>query len=228
MCNSVSFIQVGDVSLIQARRLELIVLFYIVPLIFFWVRHTVAFFVIPVLIISSTICLFYLLHDLTFDRLVFVRLEKLKSHLIFIAIPFLLFGTALTVLTVQYMPELFISFPRRKPLFWGMVMCLYPLLAALPQELIFRVFFFQRYKDLFASSQSLIFFNGISFGLFHLFYANWYAPVLTFFGGWLFAYRFNVTRSLPVVALEHALWGNLLFTIGLGWYFYSGSIVTLY
>jgi hypothetical protein len=26
------------------------------------------------------------------------------------------------------------------------------------------------------------------------------------------------------VALEHALWGNFLFTTGIGWYFYSGSI----
>ena len=25
-------------------------------------------------------------------------------------------------------------------------------------------------------------------------------------------------------SLEHALWGNALFTIGWGWYFYAGSI----
>lgn len=218
----------GDVGLSQARRLELIVLFYMVPLSLVGVRHTIAVLVIPALLVCSAICLFWLVNNPAFDRLVFTRLEKLKLHLIFIAIPFLLFGTALTVFTAQYMPELFTSFPRGKPMLWWMVMCLYPLLAALPQELIFRVFFFQRYKDLFASSQSLIFFNGLSFGLFHLFYANWYAPILSVFGGWLFAYRYSVTQSLPIVALEHSLWGNLLFTIGLGWYFYSGSIVSLF
>jgi len=32
--------------------------------------------------------------------------------------------------------------------------------------------------------------------------------------------------NLPSLAagLEHALWGDLLFTLGLGWYFYTGSI----
>lgn len=211
--------------MIQARRLELIVLFYLVPLILFGVRHAFAVLVIPALLICSAICLYCLLGDSTFDRLVFTRRDKLKPHLLHIAITFLLCGTALTLLTAQYMPELFTSFPRNKPLLWGVVMCLYPLLAALPQELLFRVFFFQRYKDLFSSSQSLIFFNGLSFGMFHLFYANWYAPILTVLGGWIFAYRYTTTRSLPIVALEHSLWGNLLFTIGLGWYFYSGSIV---
>lgn len=212
-------------SLIQARRLELLVLFYVVPLIFYWFRHTVASLVIPALLMGSTICLVYLVKDAAFDRQVFTRLERLKSHLLLISIPFLLGGGALTFLTARYMPELFVSFPRSKPLLWGMVICLYPLLAALPQEIIFRVFFFQRYKALFASGQSLIFFNGLSFGLFHLFYANWYAPILSVLGGWLFAYRYSVTRALPIVALEHSLWGNLLFTIGLGWYFYSGSII---
>lgn len=40
----------------------------------------------------------------------------------------------------------------------------------------------------------------------------------------LFAYRSPATGSLLLVTLEHALWGNLLFTTGLGWYFSSGSI----
>ena len=216
--------QGGVISLIQTRQVELIVLFYIVPLVLIWVRHAFAVFVVPALLISSAISLYLLLRDPYFDRLAFTRLEKLKSHLLLILVPFLLLGSALTFLTAHYLPELFISFPRSRPLLWGVVMVLYPLLAALPQELVFRVFFFQRYSDLFASSHSLIFFNGLSFGLFHLFYANWYAPILTFIGGWLFAYRYQVTRSLPIVALEHSLWGNLLFTTGLGWYFYSGSI----
>ncbi len=26
------------------------------------------------------------------------------------------------------------------------------------------------------------------------------------------------------VSIEHALWGNFLFTVGIGWFFYSGAI----
>jgi membrane protease YdiL (CAAX protease family) len=66
--------------------------------------------------------------------------------------------------------------------------------------------------------------NALSFGLSHLFYGNWVAPVLAFFGGLLFAWRYQTSRSLGTVVIEHALWGDFLFTTGIGWYFYSGAI----
>jgi membrane protease YdiL (CAAX protease family) len=67
--------------------------------------------------------------------------------------------------------------------------------------------------------------NAISFSLAHLFYSNWVALLLSFLGGYLFAWRYHRSQSLPLVSLEHALWGDFLFTVGLGWYFYSGAIV---
>ena len=104
-------------------------------------------------------------------------------------------------------------------------MCLYPALLVLPQELLFRCFFFHRYESLFGGKTwLLILCNAASFGLSHLFYGNWIAPTLSFVGGLLFAWRYATTRSLAAVSLEHALWGNYLFTIGIGWYFYSGAI----
>jgi len=86
------------------------------------------------------------------------------------------------------------------------------------------LFFFERYDLLFPNRHMLILFNGVSFGLFHLFYGNWVAPIMSTFGGCLFAYRYHVSRSLPIVTVEHGLWGNFLFSVGLGWYFYSGAI----
>jgi hypothetical protein len=47
---------------------------------------------------------------------------------------------------------------------------------------------------------------------------------MSFVGGLLFAYTFTRARSLPLVALEHGLWGDWLFTLGLGSYFYGGHI----
>jgi hypothetical protein len=45
--------------------------------------------------------------------------------------------------------------------------------------------------------------------------------LLTLAGGWLFARRFQRTRSLLVASVEH---GVLAFTIGLGDLFYHGTM----
>lgn len=42
-------------------------------------------------------------------------------------------------------------------------------------------------------------------------------------GGAFFATRFQRTRSLLTASVEHALYGILVFTIGLGEYFYHGA-----
>jgi membrane protease YdiL (CAAX protease family) len=115
-------------------------------------------------------------------------------------------------------------FPRQSLGVWLLILLLYPLLAAYPQEIIFRGFFFQRYGTLFSNQWILILVNGICFGWAHVMYANWIAPVLSTLGGMLFAYRYLKTGSLLIVGIEHGLWGNYLFTLGLGWFFYSGSI----
>ncbi|WP_234730087.1 hypothetical protein [Acidocella facilis] len=46
---------------------------------------------------------------------------------------------------------------------------------------------------------------------------------LTLAGGWLFARSYAATRSLTFSGVEHALYGCLVFTIGLGQYFYTGA-----
>ena len=40
--------------------------------------------------------------------------------------------------------------------------------------------------------------------------------------GLLFALRYAVTRSFWAVYLEHTLWGALVFTVGLGRFFFTG------
>ena len=66
--------------------------------------------------------------------------------------------------------------------------------------------------------------SGFCFGLAHLFFANWIAPVLTALGGVIFARTYSRSGSTMLVSVEHSLWGNFIFTIGLGWYFYAGAI----
>lgn len=47
--------------------------------------------------------------------------------------------------------------------------------------------------------------------------------VLSLIGGWLFTRRYQRSRSLLAVAIEHALYRQLVFTIGLGEFFYHGA-----
>ena len=49
------------------------------------------------------------------------------------------------------------------------------------------------------------------------------AVALTLVGGWKFAATYRHTRSLWAVSIEHAIYGGILFTVGLGQFFYTGT-----
>jgi membrane protease YdiL (CAAX protease family) len=103
-----------------------------------------------------------------------------------------------------------------KPLLWIAILGVYTLLSVWPQEIIYRTFFFARYESLFQNKKLFIFINAILFSLAHLFFRNTLVIVLTFIGGLLFAYTYYKTKSTFLASMEHALYGNWLFTVGMG------------
>jgi CAAX protease family protein len=103
-----------------------------------------------------------------------------------------------------------------KPKLWVIILFIYSFLSVYPQELIYRTFFFQRYKSFFKNPNLLLFVNAIVFSLGHIFFRNTLVLVLTFFGGLLFAYTFSKTKSTLLVSIEHAIYGCWLFTVGMG------------
>ena len=86
-----------------------------------------------------------------------------------------------------WFPDRRLALPRRAPGVWLTILLLYPLLSALPQELIFRVLFFRRYGRLFAERRVAVAANALVFGLAHLMFWNWVAVALTVAGGLVFA-----------------------------------------
>jgi membrane protease YdiL (CAAX protease family) len=100
-------------------------------------------------------------------------------------------------------------------------MCLYPLLSVWPQEIIFRRFLFHRYERLFGNQITSA--SAIMFSYAHIIFLTSLAVLLTLAGGLLFARSYAKTRSLKLTGLEHAIYGCLVFTIGLGQYFYTGA-----
>jgi len=143
---------------------------------------------------------------------------------------FALCGGALTLFTYVRYPQWFLTFPRSNAPFWLLVMAFYPMISVTTQELVYRVFFFHRYAGamngaswlaigvnaaLFATMHAIIFASrGSSF--------HWEAVTISFIGGLIFAYRYTRTRSFLAVWLEHALYGDLIFTVGLGRFFFTG------
>ncbi len=103
-----------------------------------------------------------------------------------------------------------------KPRMWFVILIVYSLLSVYPQELLYRTFFFQRYKDLISNDRIFIYLNAIVFSLGHLFFKNALVIVLTFLGGLLFAFTFYKTKSTLLVSIEHAIYGSWLFTVGMG------------
>ena len=121
-------------------------------------------------------------------------------------------------------PIQFLSLPRHAPEILWKIFLLYPVLSALPQEYIFCSYFFQRYKPLFGAGTAVIIASAVVFAVAHILYINWVAPLIGLGGGLLFALTYAKHRSLALVTLEHGLYGNTLFFIGLGWFFWGGSV----
>lgn len=136
---------------------------------------------------------------------------------------FFICALLLTAFTVVMVPERLLSFPQEKPLVWLMVMFLYPILSVIPQEIVFRTFFFKRYTSIFPDTTVMILASGMAFGLAHIALSNWIAVGLSAIGGIFFAKTYHTRPSLALVCFEHALYGCFLFTIGLGYFFYSGA-----
>ena len=121
-------------------------------------------------------------------------------------------------------PGALFRFAQTQPRLLIMIMLLYPVLSALPQEVIYRALFFRRYGALVPWVNGAIVFNAALFSLGHLMYWSVTVATMTFFGGLIFARSYAVSRNFPQTVLLHAIAGNLIFAFGLGIYFYSGNV----
>lgn len=209
---------------LKARRaLEFALVFLGLPLLTGWQSETLRRWIIPQILLLGLICLVVLLRDPAFDRRALRGFPRLwQPCLLRIGLLFLVGGAAVFGWAAWSREVDLFSFPRQRPGLWLLVLMLYPLVSALAQELIFRVFIFHRYRLLFPTPGRMIAASAVAFSLAHFILGNWQAPALTLFGGLLFAWTYARARSLPLVALEHGLWGDWLFTLGLGRYFYGG------
>jgi uncharacterized protein len=178
---------------------------------------------IPALWLGAAYCLFRLRSDSAFDRRLLWSPAEFPSLSGQIVLMFLTAAILLGLGVYFLQPAALFAFVRREPWFWGLAMLLYPVLSVYPQGIVYRAFFFHRYGSLFPGALGMILASAVAFAFVHIIFRNPIAVSFTLVGGLLFAWRYQQTGSLFTSSLEHALYGCLMFTIGLGDYFYKGA-----
>tara|TARA_B100001063_G_scaffold172560_1_gene161673 strand:+ start:591 stop:1232 length:642 start_codon:yes stop_codon:yes gene_type:complete len=208
----------------QYRWLEFTLIFILLPILGFSLRHYLANWLFPALIILMSVCGMLLLSDPHFKRFrltSFGQFSAVKKRLFSFFFLGALFSGMFYGIIHQ---ENWFSLPRNSFNDWLLLLLLYPVLSVIPQELIFRTYFFHRYKHIMPNKGLRIIVSATVFALAHIVYANLIAVGLAFLGGLLFSYTYAQSRSTFVCVIEHSLWGIWMFTLGVGSYLDSGAL----
>lgn len=179
---------------------------------------------IPFLLLVAGWAFVMLLRDATFDMRGLFRFRGLGKRIGPLLLRDVLLMAALGLAVWWFRPDLLFSLLKRSPAFWALIMVAYPLISVLPQEVLFRAYFFQRYKPLLGNGWRMIAASALAFGWVHIIFGNWVSVALTTVGGVLFAATYQRSGSLMLVCLEHAVFGNFIFTIGIGRFFVPGAL----
>jgi uncharacterized protein len=175
-----------------------------------------------VILASGLLCAGVLFRDPTFPRRDLLGAAGVRPGLGVVLRRALLVSLGLLIVAVATVPRSLFAFPRHRTSIWLLVMVLYPL-SAWSQEIVFRTFFFHRYGHLFATARRRILASGLIFGWAHVVVNNLAAIPLAAVAGLLFASTYERSRSTLLVSIEHALYGDVVFTVGLGSLFYSST-----
>jgi len=205
-------------------RLELVIVFIIFPIILSIFRSRLKTLIIPILILFSIVCVIIFIKDPKISLKLVMERSNIRNNIGNVFLRFLL-GSIILIVGIYIFDKnnLFIL-PRKNINLWLQIIIFYPFVSVYPQEIIFRAFIYHRYKCFFNNSTHFIIISSLLFGLVHIVYGNWLAPILSFLGGILFAQTYLKSHSSILCSIEHGLWGILVFTIGIGQYFISDAI----
>ena len=200
---------------------EFATVFVVVPLFIFYRR--IPNLPIPYLLITATLALLVLWGDPGFRLSRLAAWGNFRPFLSTILIRDAICLVGLGIAVWLLAPQLLFSLIRHSPRLWALIFLFYPLLSVYPQELLYRAFFFHRYQALFGNGWGMVIASAVAFGFVHIIFRNWLAVGLCLIGGLLFSLTYETSGSLLLACLDHAIFGNFLFTIGLGEFFYHGT-----
>lgn len=176
---------------------------------------------LPILGATTGYCLLVLFRGNSFSLRREWNAAALKPALPGILLRGALVAAGSLALVFLLVPNHLFGFPAKRPVLWAVVMVLYPILSALPQEIIYRTFLFRRYG--LHLGRFTVPLSALAFGYLHVIYANAAAVILSTVAGYVLGRVYRRSESLAVCVCEHAIYGCIVFTTGLGIYFYSGT-----
>ena len=112
------------------------------------------------------------------------------------------------------------NLPRGNLKVWLALATFHPVFSAYVQEVLFRTFIFRRSQQVLGNGWLIIFASASVFSFAHIFYYHPVSMLLTFIMGLYLAWIYQKNHSVLFVAFLHGLYGNMVFTIGLGHYFW--------
>lgn len=184
----------------------------------------------PLLLTATGLILIVLVFDRSFEKrrlwnVAGMRRELRRMLVVYAVCAPLLVGLAWVLShRTGMLPEgSFFRLPRERTNLWIAIMCLYPVFSAYPQEITHRAFFFHRYRSIIPEA-AMVPASAIAFCFLHVPFWNWVALAMTLVGGVLFSWTYARSRSTLAAGFEHALYGNTVFTVGLGWFVFAGSV----
>ena len=201
--------------------IEFTVIFVVVPLLIYYRR--IPNLPIPYLLITAFGAFLLLRRDATFGLSQLTHWGNDQPFLATILIRDAVCLAGLGIAVYFMAPQLLFSLIRRSPGLWALIFLLYPLLSVYPQELLYRAFFLHRYQPLFGRGWGMLLASAMAFGFVHIIFRNSLAVALCMIGGFLFSLTYQASGSLLLACLAHAIFGNFIFTIGLGQFFYHGA-----
>ena len=197
---------------------ELLVLFAGIPLVLYFtslVIHPSS------LLIPALLVIFVLLRYTTaFKWKELIKFGIHRSVLFRNAVIVLVISILLFAYVYLFDRDNLFNLPRANPLIWLGLSIFYPLFSAYLQEILYRTYFYRRYSGLFGSDSVFILVSAAAFSLVHIVYYNPVSIVLTFFAGLYFAAVYVKTKSVLFTSILHGILGIVIFTVGLGQYFW--------
>lgn len=197
------------------KIIELLTFFILLPLLTKW--YISGFYIAIPLLIVFGLFLLVLLKDPSFDNKILYTLRPYdwrNAVMRFLGIAVVAF-----LFTWFVFPDLLLQFALENTDKYFLMLLLYPFVSVIPQELVYRTYFFHRYRNLFPNEKLMYLTNALLFAFLHIIYNNWLAPIAAFLGSWIFIYNYSKTKSLVNVCIEHYFYGVGIFTLGLGKFF---------
>ena len=207
-----------DNTIKKKLKIEFLIIYFLIPLIvifinFFFSEQKIFVFLPLFLVFFLSLYLLKKTPSFSFDFL------KKKTEWKFFFLVSLIFVVSGFVYTIILDSNLLFNLPKNYFFIWVAVILIYPILSVIPQEIIFRVLFFERYSCLFKNQFLYLILNSFIFAYIHLVFQNFHAFFITLITSPIFAYAY-INKSFKTCFLTHTIGGQLVFTYGLGKYFY--------